>query len=688
MKLKYMKVAVMGLAAIMTMNSCRETIDEGERFTFLGKTVAAYLEDDENCSHFVEILTRGECIGLMKAYGTYTCFAPTNASIEKFLQEQYTIWKTSYDDPELKTIETGIHHPSLDSLSKEKCVEIARNHIIPKVYLGVNLRGNIIPDANINDRDLTLMFDTINKKTYPVINKQARVIKEEEVENGVVHIVEGVVNPSSYDMPTLLGEYPYFDIFSEALERTGYAAMLTEPEDPLYADGDKYGEGVDQGSNIPYPANKRYGFTMFLVTDETLKEKYGIETFDDLKDKCKTWYKDGEKVWAYNSDPKVEDWEETTIDYNAPLTSPRNPVNQFVGYHLLDRKLAYEYLVFHNVKSGTSYDSEDDFPDNADRTEYYVTMNNRILKVTKPLSERDYTIYLNYAAKARDEDYLNVKVWRPNDFTESNPEYKGFVQEALNGSLNVIDDVLIYKETLMEGYVLNCIMRFDFAGLCPELTNNKIRWKYLHSLTSQAEVFIPDGYCRDVKINSENTRLLYLPPHSNWGDYQGDEMMAKGVYDFEYRLPPVPAGTYEIRMGYTAEAGMRGIVQVYVDGEVTGIPITLDMAGTDAKIGWKQDEADNEEQHLTVDKEMKNRGFLKGPKSFKGYAKDNTARDEARCLRAVIATKQLWAGTHWIRFKDVDQLSAGNKEFMHDYLEIVPIGYLNSPEVTEDEKRY
>ena len=705
MKSKYLKIVAMGLAAIVTLNSCRESIDEGARFTFVGNTVATYLEGEEDCSHFIEILTRGECIGLMKAYGTYTCFAPTNAAVERFLIEQDSIYWASVEkhkeNPEFQIVET-VHapvkgtKPRLEDISDEKCGEIARNHILPKVYLGIHFKGNIIPEANINDRDLTLEFDTVNNKYYPVINKQARVIREEEVENGVVHVVEGVIDPSSKSVATLLSDYPYFSIFYTALVKTGYAEMLVRSEDESYTDGDKYGKSMNESTMVPYPAARRLGYTIFAETNEVFA-KYGVDSYEKLVEKCKDWYDEGDPVWAFNS--KTNEWEETTIQYGAEPTSPRSPINQFVGYHLLDRKLSYEYLVFHDIKAGSSYDSEDDFPKNSDRTEYYVTMNNRVLKVTKPLSAKDdiiaTTIYLNLdATKERDYNQkgqgLNVKVYRPNEFVAiEGGRYSDYNQEALNGSLNVIDDVLYYDENKMVGQALNCIMRFDMAGVCPELTNNRIRWRFLHELTSQGDVVIPHKYCRDIKVYAENTRLFYLPPHSNWGDYQGDEMMAKGIYDFAYRLPPVPDGTYEIRLGYTAEAGMRGIVQVYVDDEVTGIPIDLSLAGTNEKIGWKEDTKD-EEEILSIDKDMKNRGFLKAPDSFYGYdAKGKRARAEARCLRAIIATKKLSGyNSHWIRFKDVDQINGGKREFMHDYIEIVSTDYLRSLDVKEEEKRH
>ena len=82
---KYIRTAAMSLAAVTILNSCQEQIDEGARFTFVGNTIATYLQSIPECSDFVEILTKGECIGLMKAYGQYTCFAPTNEAVARFL---------------------------------------------------------------------------------------------------------------------------------------------------------------------------------------------------------------------------------------------------------------------------------------------------------------------------------------------------------------------------------------------------------------------------------------------------------------------------------------------------------------------------------------------------------------------------------------------------------------------------
>ena len=84
--MKQIRFKTMVLAAIATMafSGCREYIDEGSRYTFTGHTVASFLEENEETfSSFIDILKRGERFNLMRAYGQYTCFAPTNEAFEK-----------------------------------------------------------------------------------------------------------------------------------------------------------------------------------------------------------------------------------------------------------------------------------------------------------------------------------------------------------------------------------------------------------------------------------------------------------------------------------------------------------------------------------------------------------------------------------------------------------------------------
>lgn len=700
MKTIQLKFAAFAIASICAFSSCQEHIEESARFTFVGNTVASYLESHEEFSSFVDILSRGDnCLGLMKAYGEYTCFAPTNEAVESFLAEQYAIYQASVDsnkvDPTHKIVDTGVKSPYLADLTPEKCTEIARNHIIATKFLGVDLIGNQIPAANMNDRYLTLEPDTIDGKSVLKINSEAPVLYEEEVENGVVHVISKVLSPSNINVAGQVGSYNYFGIFFEALEKTGYSNRLTDTEDDTYDEANKMAKGHPDGlPQAPYPASRYMGYTAFIEPDSVFAAK-GIDNFEELVSACQIWYPEGTVVWS----PKNKDGNriEGKIAFDAPLEDWRNPVNQFVGYHLLDRKVPYDYLVCYKINV-TNFESEKDFPDNSDRIEYYEMMNGKIMKVTMPRSERTATIYLNYANHSRIGKGQNIEVYNPNDFKLMHSNYKEFNQEALNGSLNVIGDVLTYDEDIMKYRVLYCVMRFDVSSLCSEFTNNNIRWKPHNPNSGPGEVYIPHDYCENVDVKTDDTRLFYLSPHHVWHNYQGDEMAAVGLFDFAYRLPPIPSGTYEIRLGYSASTE-RHLVQVYLDNEVTGIPIDLRITGDKPQIGWRPDGEDKEVSGVKLeglkndpeaiaanDKDMKNRGYLKGPTTFYDD-KDGLARNNPLNLRAVIATKLLSEGAHWLRFKNVNEADDGKAEFMHDYFEIVPVNYLRDENIEEAEKR-
>ena len=664
------KAILLVCAAALALASCEESIDESSRYTFTGDTVASFLESREDVySSFIEILRRGGRLNLMKAYGQYTCFAPTNDAIDRFLHEQDSIYQATKNDD--NPIWTGVTSPELSELSDSMCEVLSQTHLIPEVYMTIDLAEGIIPTMNMNDRYLSLDFGTDeNNFSVMIINNNSEIIaKDEEVVNGVVHTVNAVLNPSANTLPTQIAKYDYFRIMSEAIELTGYADKMQGYKDESYTEGDKTAPNISANAQVPYPANRYYGYSAFLETDDVFREQ-GILNFDDLAAKCAEWY------------PKA--------NASAPLTSPENPVNQFVGYHLMDRKLPYERLVCYKI-SIDEWNSEDDFYDNSDRYDYFETLAGRIINVTMPRSLVDdnttrNSIFLNWYNEENSpvEEIINVKVYSSNDFRALDSTYLDFEADALNGTIHPINKILIYDEDVMVGRVLNTMVRIDFASMLPELTNNNIRWKHFGH-TFQGEIYIPHTYCTNLKINTPETRHYILDPHTAWGNYQGDEMMSQGSYDISYRLPHMPAGTYEIRLGYTSYS-LRGIAQFYLDDEVTGIPVDLRIDTKNPAIGFIADR-ETEDNGIQNDKEMKNRGYLKGPNTMHDYGSTGNARDHVQIIRKVVTTKYLTEGDHWIRFKNTFENATETTQFMHDYIEFVPLSYVRDESIPVEEKR-
>ena len=668
-------VGALGVCA----TACVDSIDNGNRYTFTGNTVASFLSEHEDIySHFIDILQRGGQYNLLKAYGTYTCFAPTNEAVERYLTEQDSIYRQSLMPGSKKVIWTGVTSPKLEELSDSMCEVISKTHILPERYFTTEMDGDVVPTKNFNDRYLTMSYG-VDENAHGVlyVNGAEIIAGDEQVENGVVHCISSVLNPSSNTLPSQIENMKFLSIFYEALEKTGFTDRLQDYKDFSYTDGESYAGNYDGNGNSSFPVSRYYGFTAFVESDAVFHAE-DIYTLDDLYSRCQQWYPDA---------------------VNPDFTHADNALNRFVAYHLVNKKLLYSRLVCYNLNLD-GYNSEVNMVKRSDRMEYYETMQGTLLKVTRPLSHSAYqsNALINYkrdltnsgdrynCTAGENNTPVNILIYDPVTLTADTVNYPGYNQEALNGTLLLIDHILRYDENVMSGQVLNEIMRFDFSSLVPEFTNNEVRWcsRGKAGILNTNEFYIPAGYGTNLVYNTEETRLYYLCPNQTWHNYQGDEMMGLGAFDFKYKMPPVPEGTYEIRMGYSANNN-RHVIQFYVDDEVTGIPVDLRILLSDPAIGYESD-ASTDDNGIANDKAMKNRGYVKGPTTYY-YNGSTLARNDNSVVRKVITTKYLGKGDHWVRFKNVKEDDDGKAQFMHDYLEIIPVGYLRRDDISLEEKR-
>ena len=97
------------------LTSCSDEPEKENYYTFTGKMVSDYLDDrPELYSEFTKILHRSGMYGMMATYGSYTCFAPTNAAVGSYLAQH------------------GL--TSVDELTKAECDTLSWNHIIQQAF--------------------------------------------------------------------------------------------------------------------------------------------------------------------------------------------------------------------------------------------------------------------------------------------------------------------------------------------------------------------------------------------------------------------------------------------------------------------------------------------------------------------------------------------------------------------------
>ena len=669
------------IATVALFASCTEEIDKSNRYTFTEETLASYLQNRPEFSHLVQIFERADMMGTLDTYGEHTLFAPTNSAIEKYLYEQDSIWQATGDS----TI-TGIRSPYLEELSDSMAKVIARSHLIPEKYETIDMTWETMPVQNYNNRYVSLNT-TSDENGYHIFveNKSEIIVGDELVENGVVHVVNHVVEQTTKRLFEHIDNYEYFSIFAEAIEKTGYdekmLGYIDESYDMMHIEATPY--RTFQGTGYArHPQQKREGYSAFVPYDSILISKYNINNIDDLIAEAQKWYGN-----------------EDANDY----TSPKNALNKLVAYHLLDCDVVYDKFILYKYNTD-DFEGEWAFMAGYDRRDYFVSKNDLILKVLRPLSKDDTKVYLNSTNRNMPisdgmQNHMNILIYSPTDFINKGGEYANFKANALNGTIHPIEGLLIYDKDEMENNVLYERMRFDFAALLPELMTNAVRYctkKECGSTYTAAfgatsgDVNIPDGYSKNLKINNPLTHLHYLTPWPWGATLYGDEFIASGQYDFEYRLPPVPAGTYELRLGYTATE-VRSITQFYVrkgsdnKAEICGIPVDLRIFATDSRIGWIAD-SETSDEGMENDKTMRNHGYMKAPLSiaqnFSSEAVKPSARHYNGAIRYIVTTTELTGYDNWLRMKNV--MEDNTKEGMHDYIELVPIGIVNDDINLED----
>ena len=635
------------LGSTVLFSSCTDE-DSDAPLTFYSSvrlTAAGFIESNEEMfSDFKTILERSNYLSMLKTYGHYTVFAPTNDAIQAYLREN------------------GVS--SLDALSQELCDTLSRTHIVQdKAYFTTDMGGEI-PPVNMNDDyiEMTSDSDVYNNNALLIyVNKASRIIqKDDSVTNGVVHVVDHVIRSSNAFAPALMEENPNLSLFCQALRLTGMADSLTKYNDETYtvspdsAWGGKgfkvaYGTANDGSASKQcptwYPEKRLFKFTAFVETDSVYKA-HGINNIDDLK--------------AYAKQVYDESYPEDAGKYDDDFTDRRNPLNRFVSYHLFDRTGPRDYWVhcrgdiYTNRFLFNIYDPED----------YHETMAPHTLARFSSIPGEE--IYINRVGLRNNAQVRGVRVLQNNEGDD-------YTQSCKNGRFIYIDDILVYSKEVRQR-VLNRRIRIDGSTLSPDFMNGHARMEHMGK--EEMMIGFKNGYLTNFKFHNAKTFIGCGNEQPGWRHYQGSGVCITGEkFDASVKLPPVPKdGTYEIRLGYST-GDDRGIAQVYLNNEPCGIPISF--RNFDSNTGWEPDDPNDEEKTKAIDKAMRNRGFMKAMDSYGSSAEP--FRSYSNDVRRILTKQYLRANEdYWLRFR---QILDGSTLYMSiDYIELCPKDVYDSPE--------
>ena len=706
----------LAVGAVM-LSSCSAEPDDSNLYTFTGFTVAEYLEQNANLSSFNQIVKQANYDRILSSYGSYTCFAPTNAAIDKYLDSLYNDATKEVENPH-----NGMDAPGLNGIltgsakADSLCADIVKFHLAG----GSRTDATSITTMDLTDkkniptllgRSIIVHLDSLSihgpylNKPWVWIENLSNPTEEKTAVNGIIHVISSVIPRENDVVATRLRKAGRFSIFSEALERTGLADSLTKTKkDMTY-------EKCNQVSDhwcLPEDFESKVQYTIFAEPDEVLKAN-GINSFDDLVAYANSKYNNAQTWYDYmnlTDDKQARQPLGHTVNTgttDADFKLRNNALNMFVAYHLMPFGLAphvltTEFCVVPAGRHGWTGDAYD----------YYATMlPNTLVKAW--YVNKDKKVYLNrYIANNTLTDGLETVgsasmhgvIYAGNEVDIDN------VENPLNGYLYPLKDMLVYDSQVKNG-VLRERIRIDWLSVLPEIMNNDFRGARTREIASRdgantgTRIRFPNNFFDYVRVyNSSNTNLG-MNVRVNDGDksyslYQGDSFRGSGTADFAIKLPPVPEGDYELRVDFTL-ATHFGMVQYYIgrtndpnDMEALDIPMDCRMDYDDPRVGWTnalEEENYDIDKGFTTDKDMRNRGWLRGALSM---VRQNERTNESfyvrfttHQIRRILTKRHFDQGDYWLRVKSVLP-NYPDAVFQLDYVEFVPLDVVQNATYLED----
>ena len=423
--------------------------------------------------------------------------------------------------------------------------------------------------------------------------------------------------------------------------------------------------------NVAFPKKRFYNFTAFIVPDSILEQKYGITDLDGLRAKARELY-----APVYPEDMGITD-----------ETDRRNYLNRFISYHILDRLGTYYTLTSNDGgKLCNNFNRH-----RWDIADWYETlMPHSIMKFSFPYGSNE-GLYINRRGVQDRADELGVFV---HGSKITPPSSGPALSNAVNGMYHYIDDIAAYDQNT-QSVVLSERMRFDCSTLSPDFMTRLTDGETArgHSAVVAANngkygqggqgnvaannvnhcVGFKAGFVRNFEFNT-NTHIHVRNRVLGFWSYQGDDVTIKGPYDVTVKLPPVPEGKYELRMGYCADFVSRGIVAFFIDGKPCDI-VDLRPNGQ-TLFGWRSDDALGFAESIAEhDRSIHNKGWMKGPACYSPGEKDtyggSPMRDLSNTVRRVVGTFYTdGKSDHYLRLK---QMMEAGGELNFDFIELVPV---------------
>lgn len=477
--MKRISILLSLLVVLSLQYSCIKTpivagFEDMEQFT-----IYDYLKQNEkDFSSFLSILKAGELDKTLSAYNpngiNYTLFAPDNKAVEAF-------------------IKSGGPYSTLDALLKDKVFvsALARYHVVNMSASTYEFPFGTFSEPTLSGDFLNVNFILAKDTTYYKINNQAPVSKANvELSNGYLHVISTMLTPITQNSYGWLKQNPSFSILASAIEATGYKAIIDK-------------DMKDEKETLR-------PFT-FLAEPDAVYKKKGISNLQDLA-----------KLISPNA-----------TDY----TNANNPLNKFVGYHILTESR------FLNDLQGrtTNYNTFADIP---------LTINGMGLDIVINKGKEIFDMIIH------NEDTTLI------DFVGLDYDASNIVTQS--GAIHFIDQILkpqIPSRSIVtyEFYDESALEEYRRKGGSYLIENENLMYNVKWT---GAKLYY-------VKSFDESERA-----------WSRDYLQMDGDFTISYQIPKIIQGKYNVFLGADGFSSANALVEMYVDGTKLGGLIDLTRGGS------------------------------------------------------------------------------------------------------------
>lgn len=443
-------------------------------------TIYDYLMQNETeFSSFLAILKAGELDKTLSAYNpngiNYTLFAPDNKAVDDF-------------------IKSSGKFSSLDALLQDKAyaAALARYHVVNQGTSTYDFPFGAFNEATLSGDFLNVNFILAKDTTYYKINNQAPVTKANvELSNGYVHVIGVMLTPITLNSYNWLKNNPSFSILTSAIEATGYKELIDV-------------NMKDENATLR-------PFTVLAEPDAVYKQA-NINNLQDLAN----------LVSPGNTDYK----------------NPDNPLNRFVGYHLLIDNVFLDDF----VGRSTNFNTYADIPltINGVGLEIIINKGKEIFEEKINPQTGDTTII----------DYIGMDYDASNVITQS-------------GAIHFIDRVMKVQTPT------RAIVTYEFYDE-----------PALEEYRREGGSFLIENEELMRNVSWSGSKLFYVKSFDDAErSWSKDYLQIEGDFEISYKLPKIIQGKYDVFLQADGFGGQNALVEVFIDGIKLGGLIDFTRGG-------------------------------------------------------------------------------------------------------------